>query len=362
MQLLTQSTLDHGHIKPRSTSLNRRIVLNSRPVGAPSTANFRLEELAVPTPSAGQVLMRTLYLSLDPYMRGRISNKSPYAAPVAVGEVMAGRTVSRVEASWHPDYRSGELVLGYNGWQQYALSDGTDLAKLDARMTRPSLSLGVLGVAGLTAYMGLLDIGKPKAGETVVVASASGVVGSLVGQIAKVKGCRVVVIAGNADKRRLVIDELGFDACIERRSADLFQQLSAACPKGIDVYFENAGGAVFDTVLPLLNVRARVPLCGMLARTSDTGLPQNLDRLGRLTRTLHAKRIKMQGFLVSDYRQRYSEFFTQMSAWLRDGPIRFREDIVDGLENAPQPFIGLLADQRFGKLVIRVANDKRHGQ
>jgi hypothetical protein len=338
-------------------AVNRRIVLRSRPAGAPRAANFRLEERAVPTPSAGHVLMRTLYLSLDPYMRGRMSDRPPYAAPMAVGEVMAGRTVSRVEASRHPDYQRGALVLGYNGWQQYALSDGTDLAKLDARITRPSLALGALGVPGFTAYVGSLDIGKPKAGETVVVAAASGAIGSLAGQIAKLKGCRVVVLAGSADMRRFVIDELGFDACIERRSASLSEQLAAACPNGIDVYFENAGGAALDTVLPLLNTGARVPVTGLIAHYNDTGPPTGSKRLRLLARTLHTKRIKMQGFFVSDCRHRYDEFFTRMSAWLREGKVKFREDIVDGLENAPQAFIGLLDGKRFGKLIIRVAND-----
>jgi len=358
VQLLTQSASENVHTKLRSDSVNRRIVLNSRPVGAPSSANFRLEELAVPAPSGGQVLMRTLYLSLAPYMRGRMIDAPTYAAPVAVGEVMAGRTVSRVEASRHPDYQLGDLVLGYNGWQQYALSDGTDLAKLDARMARPSLALGALGVPGFTVYVGLLDIGKPKAGETVVVASASGAIGSLAGQIAKPKGCRVVVLVGSADKRRLVIEELGFDACIERRSAGLSEQLAAACPNGIDVYFENAGGAALDAVLALLNVGARVPLTRLMAYYNDTGLPAGSNRLRLLARTLHTRRIKMQGFFISDYRHRYGEFFTQMSTWVEDGRVKLREDIVAGLENAPQALIGLLEGKRFGKLIIRVANDK----
>ena len=357
MHVLTQSVSDRVHTKPRSNKVNRRIVLRSRPVGAPSVDNFRLEEVTVPNPSAGQILMRTLYLSLDPYMRGRIGGGSAFATPVTVGEVIAGGTVSRVEASRHPDYQPGDLVLGYNGWQQYALSDGTDLAKLSARLARPSLTLGALGVPGFTAYVGLLDIGKPKAGETVVVAAASGAVGSLVGQIAKLKGCHVVVLAGGADKYRLVVETLGFDACIERRSPDLARQLAAACPRGIDVYFENAGGAALDAVLPLLNHGARVPLCGMMAPYDDNGTSRGQNRLTRLASTLMLKRIRMQGFFISDHRHRYGEFFAQMSAWLEDGKVKFREDIVDGLENAPQALIGLLEGKRFGKLVIRVTND-----
>ena len=338
--------------------INHRIVLNSRPVGAPTPENFRIEEAPIAAPATGEVLLRTLYLSLDPYMRGRMSDGPSYAAPVALGEVMVGGTVSRVESSNHPDFKPGDLVLGQSGWQSLALSDGNGLNKLDAAMTHPSLALGVLGMPGFTAYMGLLDIGQPKAGETVVVAAASGAVGSVVGQIAKLKGCHVVGIAGGADKCRYVVDELGFDACIDHRSPDLKQQLASACPKGIDVYFENVGGTVFDAVLPLLNTKARVPVCGLIAHYNDTALPLGPDRLGLLTRTLLVKRIKMQGFIIfDDYAHRYGEFFAEMSQWLKDGKIKFREDVIDGLENAPQAFIDLLEGKNFGKLVVRVARD-----
>jgi hypothetical protein len=344
---------------PAGKVVNRRIVLHSRPVGAPTAANFRLEETALPVPVAGQLLLRTLYLSLDPYMRGRMSDAPSYAPPVALGDAMLGGSVARVETSLHPDFQPGDLVLSFNGWQDYALSDGTGLTKLDARMSQPSLALGVLGMPGFTAYMGLLDIGQPQAGETLVVAAASGAVGSVVGQIAKLKGCRVVGIAGGADKCRFVTEELGFDVCLDRRNPDLARQLAVACPKGIDVYFENVGGAVFDAVLPLLNTSARIPVCGLIAHYNDTALPDGPDRLGLLTRTLLIKRIKMQGFIIfDDYGQRYGEFFSQMSPWLKEGKIRFREDIVAGLENAPQAFIGLLEGKNFGKLVIRVAGDK----
>ncbi len=337
---------------------NRRIVLNSRPVGAPVAENFRLEQLGVPALSSGQVLLRTVYLSLDPYMRGRMSDAPSYAPPVALGDVMVGGTVSRVDASRHPDYQAGDLVLGYGGWQDYALSDGTGVTRLDAGMTQPSLALGVLGMPGFTAYMGLLDIGQPKAGETVVVAAASGAVGSVVGQIARLKDCRAIGIAGGADKCRFVVEELGLDACIDHRSADMPRQLAAACPKGIDVYFESVGGAVFDAVMPLLNVSARVPVCGLIAHYNDTSLPPGPDRMGLLVGTLLKKRIKMQGFIIfDDYGPRFGEFVDQMSAWVKEGRIRFREDIVDGLENAPQAFIGLLEGKNFGKLIIRVAND-----
>lgn len=337
---------------------NRRIVLDSRPVGAPTAANFRVEEVAVPAPSPGHVLLRTLFLSLDPYMRGRMSDAPSYAASVPVGGVMVGGTVSRVEISLHPGYKQGDMVLCYCGWQEYALSDGHGLTKLDPLMPHPSLALGVLGMPGFTAYMGLLDIGQPKPGETVVVAAASGAVGAVVGQIAKIKGCRVVGIAGGADKCRYVVDDLGFDACIDHRSADFAQQLAVACGQGIDVYFESVGGAVFDAVLPLLNAHARIPLCGLIAHYNATSPPPGPDRLGLLMRTLLTKRIRMQGFIIfDDYGDRFREFLGPMSRWVTAGEIKFREDIVDGLENAPQAFIGLLQGRNFGKLVVRVAHD-----
>jgi NADPH-dependent curcumin reductase CurA len=340
----------------RDGARNRRIVLASRPVGAPRSDNFRLDEAPVPQPADGQLLLRTLYLSLDPYMRGRMSDAPSYAAPVGIGEAMPGGTVAQVEASQHPDYRAGDLVLAYSGWQDYALSDGRGLVKLDPAMPRPSLALGVLGMPGFTAYMGLLDIGRPQPGETVVVAAASGAVGAVVGQIAKLKGCRVVGIAGGSEKCRYVIDELGFDACIDHHGENLPQALAEACPQGIDIYFENVGGAVFDAVLPLLNIHARIPLCGLIAHYNDQALPAGPNRLGLLTRTLLVKRIKMQGFIIfDDYGDRYGEFFTAMSAWIKSGQIKFREDLVDGLENAPQAFIGLLEGRNFGKLLVQVA-------
>ena len=344
--------------KTQSETSNRQILLASRPIGAPTEENFRLEPSSVPVPGAGQLLLRTLYLSLDPYMRGRMSDAPSYAAPVALGEVMVGATVARVEASQHSDYQPGDLVLAYSGWQDYALSDGTGLSKLDPAPGRPSLALGVLGMPGFTAYMGLLDIGQPKPGETVVVAAASGAVGGVVGQIAKLKGCRVVGIAGGTEKCRYVVEQLGFDACIDHHVADLRQQLAAACPDGIDVYFENVGGAVFNAVLPLLNARARVPVCSLIAQYNDTALPPGPDRMGLVMGTILKQRIRMQGFIIwNDYGPRYGEFFSQMSTWLREGKIKFREDIVNGLDNAPQAFIGLLQGKNFGKLVVRVGDD-----
>ncbi|MGY3040651.1 NADPH-dependent curcumin reductase CurA [Rhodanobacter sp. TND4EL1] len=344
-------------MSPNAT-MQRAIVLNSRPVGAPTPDNFRLRETPLPTPADGELLLRTLYLSLDPYMRGRMSDAKSYAEPVAIGDVMVGGTVSRVQASKHPDFKEGDLVLGFTGWQDHALSDGTGLNKLDPQMKNPSLALGVLGMPGFTAYMGLLDIGQPKAGETVVVAAASGAVGSAVGQIAKLKGCRSVGIAGGTEKCRYVVETLGFDACIDHHGANFAAELAAACPQGIDVYFENVGGAVFDAVLPLLNTRARVPVCGLIANYNDTALPDGPDRLGLLARTILTRRIRMQGFIIfDDYGHRYGEFIEQMSQWVQAGKIKFREDIVDGLEQAPQAFIGMLNGGNFGKLVVRVASE-----
>ncbi|WEN16728.1 NADP-dependent oxidoreductase [Rhodanobacter sp. AS-Z3] len=339
-------------------SMQRAIVLNSRPVGAPTADNFRLRETPLPEPADGQLLLRTLYLSLDPYMRGRMNDAKSYAEPVAIGDVMVGGTVSRVQASRHPDFKEGDLVLGFSGWQDHALSDGSGLSKLDPQMKTPSLALGVLGMPGFTAYMGLLDIGQPKPGETVVVAAASGAVGSVVGQIAKLKGCRSVGIAGGPEKCRYVVEQLGFDACIDHHGANFAAELAAACPEGIDVYFENVGGAVFDAVLPLLNTSARVPVCGLIANYNDTALPDGPDRLGLLARTILTRRIRMQGFIIfDDYGHRYGEFMQQMSQWVQAGKIKFREDIVEGLDQAPQAFIGMLQGSNFGKLVVRVAGE-----
>jgi len=343
---------------PQNTAINRRIVLNARPRGAPTAEDFRFENDPVPKPEADQVLLRTLYLSLDPYMRGRMSDGPSYAEPVTIGDVMVGGTVSRVEVSKHGDFQVGELVLGYTGWQDYALSDGKGLTSISHEERHPSRALGVLGMPGFTAYMGLLDIGRPVAGETVVVAAASGAVGSVVGQIAKIKGCTVVGIAGGEDKCRYVIDELGFDFCVDHRAADLPRRLAAACTKGIDVYFENVGGAVFDAVLPLLNTKARVPVCGLIAAYNATELPPGPDRLGLLVGTLLRKRIRMQGFIVfDDYAPRWSEFAGAMGEWVQEDKVRVREDIVFGLENAPEAFIGLLQGKNFGKLVIQLAHE-----
>ncbi len=334
---------------------NRSIHLASRPHGAPAADNFRLETGPVPSPNDGQLLLRTVYLSLDPYMRGRMSAGPSYAPPLEVGDVMVGGTVCRVVESRHADYKEGDWVLSGNGWQDYAVSDGTGLLKLSQDMQYPSHALGVLGMPGFTAYMGLLDIGQPKAGETLVVAAATGPVGATVGQIGKLKGCRVVGIAGAAEKCKHAVETLGFDACIDHRAEDFAQQLANNCPDGIDVYFENVGGKVFDAVLPLLNTSARVPVCGVVAQYNSTDLPDGPDRLPLLLDTILKKRMRMQGFIIfNDYGHRYDEFARDMSAWYGEGKIKYREQVVQGLENAPEAFIGLLEGKNFGKLVVQV--------
>ncbi|WP_158138737.1 NADP-dependent oxidoreductase [Vibrio metschnikovii] len=336
-------------------TINRQIVLASRPHGAPTDSNFRLQHVAKPTPAQGEVLLRTIYLSLDPYMRGRMSDAKSYAEPVAIDDVMVGGTVCQVEASHHPDFTVGEWVLAYTGWQDYAISNGEGILKLGRDPITPSYALGVMGMPGFTAYMGLLDIGQPKAGETLVVAAATGPVGATVGQIGKIKGCRVVGIAGGEEKCRYAKQVLGFDECLDHKADDFAQQLAQACPQGIDVYYENVGGKVFDAVLPLLNTSARVPVCGLVSQYNATALPTGPDRLPLLMGTLLTKRIRMQGFIIfDDYGDRYSEFTREMSQWLSQGKIHYREQIISGLDNAPQTFIGLLEGKNFGKVVIEV--------
>lgn len=337
---------------------NHRIVLASRPKGAPLQDDFRLEELSPTVPGEGEVLLRSIYLSLDPYMRGRMSDAPSYAPPVDVDAVMVGATVCQIEDSRNPDFETGEWVLGYSGWQLYAVSDGSDLTKLGTHPENPSFALGILGMPGFTAYMGLLDIGKPKQGDTLVVAAATGPVGSTVGQIGKIKGCRVVGVAGGPEKCSYVKKTLGFDECLDHKDPDFAEQLKHACPDGIDIYYENVGGKVFDGVLPLLNVGARIPVCGLVSGYNATKLPDGPDRLSLLMGTILVKRIKMQGFIIfDDYRHRYDEFAQDMTEMLGTGKIHYREQIVEGLENAPQAFMGMLEGKNFGKLVIKVNNE-----
>ena len=334
---------------------NRRILLASRPLGEPKPADFRLERRPVPEPGEGEVLLRTLWLSLDPYMRGRMSAAKSYAKPVEIDDVMEGGTVSEVAASRHPGFAQGEVVLSHAGWQDYALSDGRFLRKLDPDAAPISTALGVLGMPGMTAYTGLLTIGAPQPGETVVVAAATGAVGSVVGQIAKIVGARAVGVAGGADKARFLTEEFGFDVGLDHRLPDFAERLHAACPDGIDVYFENVGGTVWEAVFPLLNSFARIPVCGLIAHYNDTAAPAGPDRVPTLMRAILTKRLTLRGFIVSDFATQAADFARDVGGWLREGRIRYREDVVDGLENAPAAFIGLLKGRNFGKLLIRVA-------
>ncbi|HAS8559009.1 TPA: NADP-dependent oxidoreductase [Vibrio vulnificus] len=333
---------------------NRQIVLASRPVGAPTAENFALTQSDIPTPAQGEILLRSVYLSLDPYMRGRMSDAKSYAEPVGIDEVMVGGTVCQVEASNHGEFEVGEWVLAYTGWQDYAISNGEGLIKLGKQPSHPSYALGVMGMPGFTAYMGLLDIGQPKEGDTLVVAAATGAVGSMVGQIGKLKGCRVIGIAGGEEKCQFAKDTLGFDECIDHKAADFAEQLAKACHNGIDIYFENVGGKVFDAVMPLLNTGARIPLCGLISQYNATSLPEGPDRMSMLMAQLLIKRIKMQGFIIfDDYGHRYGEFAADMTQWLAQGKIHYREHLVQGLENAPDAFIGLLEGKNFGKMVVQ---------
>lgn len=336
---------------------NRRIVLAQRPVGAPDNETLRLEGSAVPVADKGEMLLRTEYLSLDPYMRGRMNDAKSYAEPVAIGAPMVGGTVARVVTSDVDGFDVGDWVLSFNGWQDYALSDGSGVTNLGADPEHPSWALGILGMPGFTAYCGLLYIGEPKPGETVVTAAATGPVGATVGQIAKIKGCRAVGIAGGTDKCAHAVKELGFDACIDRNAPDFAEELAAACPDGIDVYFENVGGAVLAAVLPLLNPHARIPLCGLVSQYNASGLPEGPDRSGVMLGTFLVKKIKVQGFIIfDDFPDKYPEFAREMTSWIKAGRIKYREQVVQGLENAPKAFNGLLDGRNFGKLVIKTGS------
>jgi NADPH-dependent curcumin reductase CurA len=341
------------------TDFARRVVLASRPVGEPKPENFKLEEFPIPIPGAGDVLLRTLWLSLDPYMRGRMSDAPSYAAPVPVGGVMEGGAVSEVTASGNDAYAVGDVVFGQTGWQTHAVSNGKGLRKLDPKAAPISYGLGVLGMPGMTAYFGLAEIGKPQAGETLVVAAASGAVGSVVGQIAKLKGARAVGIAGGDEKCRYVKQELGFDDCIDHHAPDFAARLQAACPKGIDVYFENVGGKVFEAVFPLLNTYARVPVCGVISQYNATEPTQGTNWVPVLMRNVLSKRLMLRGFIVSDFFARYGEFMKDMSGWVKSGQVKYREHVIEGLEHAPRGLIGLLRGENFGKALVRVAAPKR---
>ena len=341
---------------PQTADINRRIVLAERPVGMPDENTLRLEEARVAQAGAGQMLLRTLWLSLDPYMRGRMNDAKSYAQPVQIGEVMTGQVVAEVVTSDLAGFASGDKVLAMSGWQDYALSDGSGVMHLGPAPENPSWALGILGMPGYTAYAGLLKIGEPKKGETVVVAAAAGPVGATVGQIAKRLGCRVVGIAGGAEKCAHVTGTLGFDACIDHRADDFARQLAAACPDGIDVYFENVGGKVLYAVLPLLNPFARVPVCGVVSWYNLPGLPEGRDHGPQILSTILRMKVKMQGFIIYDSfpASAYDDFARDMRQWLAEGTMQYREQVAEGLESAPAALNDVLEGRNFGKMVVKV--------
>jgi len=336
---------------------NRQILLVSRPEGEPKEEDFDLVEKAIPLPGKNEVLCKTIYLSLDPYMRGRMNDVKTYAEPVPLGGIMEGGAVSRVLKSNYDGLKTDDIVVARTGWQDYAVVPGTELRKIDPTLAPISTAVGVLGMPGMTAYTGLLNIGNPQPGETVVVAAASGAVGSVVGQIAKIKGCKVVGIAGSSEKCTYVVNELGFDACISHHDLNFTEQLADKCSNGIDVYFENVGGKIWQAVIPLLNMFSRVPVCGMISHYNATSLPDGPNRLPELMFRVLTHRVTLRGFIVRDYDDQLDDFLSDTSTWIKEGKIKYREDIVEGLEKAPNALIGLLKGKNFGKLSVRVSPD-----
>ena len=336
-----------------TAAVNRQVLLRRRPSGAPTPADFQIIESPIPEAREGEILCRTIYLSLDPYMRGRMNEGRSYAASVELGQVMVGGTVSQVIESKSPAFVKGDFVVGYDGWQAYAVSKGAGVRKLDPAQAPISTALGVLGMPGMTAYVGLLDIGQPKPGETVVVSAASGAVGSVVGQIARINGCRAVGVAGSSEKCDYVVKELGFDACVNYKTQELLPALKEACPRGVDVYFDNVGGPVLAAVLRLLNQNARIPLCGLISQYNATELPPG-PNLGPIL----VNRALIKGFIVSDHRDRAGAFRADCARWVREGTLKYREDVVEGLDAAPDALVGLLAGKNFGKLLVRVSSDR----
>ena len=331
----------------------RRVVLVNRPPGEPAESDFRVEDVPMPEPKHGEVLVKVAYLSLDPYQRGRMRDAASYSAPVGLGEVMTGGIVGEVVKSSNPRFAVGDIVEDRLGWQEYAIGGAASMRKVDASLAPISTANGVLGMPGMTAYFGLLEVGQPKTGETIVVSAASGAVGQVVGQIGKIMGCRVVGIAGGAKKCSFVKDELGFDACIDYKAEkDLDAALRAACPNGIDVYFDNVGGDVFNAVLRLVNPFARIPICGLISQYNATDMPPGPNLAPVLF-----NRLTLRGFIVSDHVDRMPAFLADTAGWLREGRLKYREDVVEGLDQAPRAFIGLLRGENLGKMLVRVGPD-----
>lgn len=335
----------------------KRIVLARYPSGMPGHDDLKLEGFSPRAPGDDEVLLRTVYLSLDPYMRGRMSPAKSYASGVGIGEVITAEAVSEVLDSRHPEFAAGDIVLGRSGWQTHCVLPARGLRKLDPEMAPVSTALGVLGMPGFTAYSGLKLHGRPAAGETVVVSAAAGAVGQIVGQLAKIFGCRAVGIAGGSEKCELVSDTFGFDACVDYKSPAYRDNLAKACPDGIDVYFENVGGDVLKAVLPLMNEFGRVPVCGTIAYYNLTEAPQGPDALPLFMRSILVKRLSVRGFINYDHIELHDEFLREMGQWVRDGKIKYVEDIVQGLENAVDAFQGLLSGRNRGKLIIQVGDE-----
>jgi len=347
------------------TAEMQRIVLASRPDKAPTPANFRLETAPVPVPGKGQMLVRVIWLSLDPYMRGRMDDGPSYASPVGLGDVMEGGAVGEVISSNIDGFKPGDFVNGRFGWQSHALSDGLGVRKLDPKQAPISTSVGVLGMPGITAFVGLNDHGRPKAGETLVVSAATGAVGSLVGQLGKAYGLRVVGVAGGADKCAFAVNELGFDACIDHRAAAdaraLRKALAAVCPKGVDIYFENVGGKTLEAVMPLMNVHGRIPICGTISWYNEGGLGSGAtagpNLLPQTWRNILVKRLSLRGFIITDHYDRFPAFEAEVAAHIKAGRVKYRESIAEGLAAAPEAFIKLLEGGNFGKQLVAVSPD-----
>jgi len=333
---------------------NKQITLAARPSGMPKPSDFKLVESSVPEAKAGEILVRMLYVSVDPYMRGRMNDVKSYAPPAQIGEVMGAGAVGQVVNSQSAQFETGDFVEGFFGWQEYAISDGKGVRKLDPSLGSLSTALGVLGMPGLTAYFGLLDIGKPQRGETVVISGAAGAVGSIAGQIAKINGCRVVGIAGSDQKIAWLRDELSFDAAFNYKTTpDYYAKLEELCPNGVDVYFDNVGGTITDAVFRLINIGARIVVCGQIAQYND----EKPETGPRLLWRLVVKQARAEGFLVFQFAPRYAEGLKQMAAWLKAGKLKYREQFVDGIENTPRAFIGMLQGENTGKQLVRVAKE-----
>lgn len=332
--------------------VNRRITLAARPQGFPEVSDFRLGYTPVPAPKPGEVLVRSIYLSLDPYMRGRMNEGEAYASPVALGDVMTGGAVGSVIESKHPQFRVGDSVQGMFGWQEYAVASGCDLRRIDPSVAPISTALGVLGMPGLTAYFGLLHIGEPQAGETVVVSGAAGAVGMIVGQIAKIMGCCVVGVAGAEAKVAWLLDELDFDGAFNYKTTDDFHaKLAELCSGGIDVYFDNVGGAITDAALRQINEGARIVVCGEVSQYNLAKPELGPRWLGRLI----AKQARAEGFLIASYVARFPEGLAQLGLWLQEGKIKYREEVAQGIESAPQAFIGMLRGKNQGKQLVQLS-------